>query len=114
MKMNKYPDSITIAGGVVYKIKYTAEPIPVEGAEEVLYGEVDLSNQVISIWKGERDENSVAITLLHEILHALSQVFQQELTEKQVSVLAVGLVDVIQRNDLDLRPLGYTHGDVVY
>ena len=47
-----------------------------------------------------QNSESMTHTLTHEIVHAIEQKLQLELTERQVDLLALGLIDLIRSNIL--------------
>lgn len=60
-------------------------------------GEMELSSEEILVKKGLSPKVS-ALTLLHECLHAISDVYKADLTEHQIECLENGLGEVIVRN----------------
>lgn len=54
----------------------------------------------------DQTEQSLQQTLLHELLHAIEQKLHLELTEHQVDLLALGLLDLFKNNPEMLTILG--------
>jgi hypothetical protein len=105
----KIPEKLKV-GGRDYEVIY---PHRFEDSADVLYGLHDGSGQTIKIASmdshgGQRCEQAIANTFLHETIHAISMVYGCKLGslengEDIVAQLAEGLFQVIRDNDLDFR-----------
>ena len=60
-------------------------------------GEMSEHHQAITMAAGQTFENE-RDTLLHEILHAIEERLQLKMREKQVALLATGLLQVLREN----------------
>jgi len=88
------PKEIKI-GPYTYRVESVPEGI-VEDSQE-LYGHISFGQDVIQITTKFTTER-VVTTLLHEVLHGLSELFDLNLKERQVACLAAGLMMVITDN----------------
>lgn len=61
------------------------------------FGRIDFDKQVIYLNSAYSKEQREA-TLIHEILHGIDNLYQIDLSEKQVALLADGLYTVIKDN----------------
>lgn len=60
-------------------------------------GEHDSTQQVITLLASQHQE-AIRDTLLHEVIHAVSDAMNLDLREKQVASLATGLVQIFRNN----------------
>jgi hypothetical protein len=67
--------------------------------KRALYGTVLHSEQRILL-DAEQPPQLMQSSFLHEVLHAIDDMVQAELTERQISVLAPALLMVLRDNDL--------------
>jgi hypothetical protein len=96
--MTILPNKIKI-GPYVYRVESVPEGI-VEDSQE-LYGHVSFGQDVIQITTKFTNER-VVTALLHEVLHALSELFDLGLRERQIACLAAGLMMVLTDNGFKL------------
>ena len=91
-------------GPIVYTTKYTdgdklnLDPDwddPDDGAS--YYGAVSHSNQVVFLNRHNTEERE-KLALLHEVLHAVSDLYDAQLHEGQVKCVSAGLMQVINDN----------------
>ena len=81
--------------GIDYKIEEFDEP--------ELLGDCSLTKQRIRMNKNIVDEHTYDATLLHEVVHLISNNLQLGLTEEQVSGLAAGLYQTYKIKHKDLQ-----------
>ena len=81
-------------GSVDYTIK---EKSCVLLNNEAKYGTCDFSEQIIEIEKRASNQRKIQ-TLLHELLHAISYEYSLDLSEHQVELLSIGLLQVFRDN----------------
>ena len=91
-------------GPLTYTLKYTdgnklnlEEDWEAPDDETAYYGAVSHKNQVIFINKYNTEERE-KLSLLHEIIHAVSEQYDAGLLEGQVISLTNGIIDVMDRN----------------
>lgn len=99
--MNK-PDKVNILG-VEYSIAYTDGPSEVDiYHRESLWGQIDYWTRTIRIYDNGRPFEDVFHTILHEILHGISDALKIELNKPErhdeLDILALALTDVLFRN----------------
>lgn len=110
----KLPKSINV-GGIVYKVLYVdkASDTDVEG-RQAIWGQIDYWTRTIRIYQKNRAKEDIWQTLLHEILHAISEQFRLNLEDRQISteeeiqetetsfvdVFSLILFDTLSRNGL--------------
>src|ERR1700733_1922987 len=97
--VNSLPDKLTI-GAITYHIKKCDELNPDKDGESLL-GEFYESACRISILKSIIHSRQVVITVLHEVIHVLtnrSGFKADEIEEQYVSAIAYGIVDVLGQN----------------
>ena len=91
-------------GPLTYTIKYTngdklaLEPEWVsedDGGE--YYGAVENKTQTIFLRKQNSEERE-RLALLHEVIHAVNDIYDTQLVEGQVKCLSAGLMDTLNRN----------------
>jgi len=101
----KIPSKIKIGAA---KIKVCiVKSLELDGSEVLGISNAAVSKMSISkSFKGELcQEDSMADTFLHEIIHIISQNMGIGLTERQVAGVAGGLLMVIRDNKLDFRDM---------
>lgn len=104
------PTSLNILGKV-YSIQYVDKPSDVDiFKRDSLWGQVDYWTRSIRIYDDGRNSEDLLHTLLHEIIHVLT--FELKLAsliidkskgqhnEDDIDLLALGLADVLTRNNL--------------
>jgi hypothetical protein len=62
-----------------------------------------LPDQRVILLDKNQDAESMRHTLLHELLHGIEQKLSLDMTEKQVDLLALGLLDLFRNNPELLR-----------
>jgi len=65
--------------------------------DDAYFGGISHTNQIIFLNEDNTPDRG-KVALLHEVLHAVSEQYAAELSEGQVSCIATGLVDVLNRN----------------
>lgn len=93
MMLNKIPDRVKV-GWKDYNVVLT-EPRLNSGAE--LYGQIDHDAQIITL-RGTSTHDQLCATLLHEVLHAVSDMYGLGLEEKLVEDLTNALYTVYKDN----------------
>lgn len=90
------PEKIKI-GWKEYTIEHadTREMLIINGG--VCYGEIEYDDQVIRLNKNYGDEQKKA-TLIHEILHGISNMYTLDMTEDLITKLANALYIVMKDN----------------
>ena len=115
MKKNiqlNYPKRINILG-IIYTIEYVEKPSDVDiEKRSSLWGQIDYWTRTIRIYTKNRTKEDIWVTLLHEILHGISDQLNLNLEEKGndddatspettlVNLLSSGLFDTLTRNRL--------------
>lgn len=82
------PSEVVIAGRV-YAL--------VETRLRETLGNCDNTNQILQV-DGGQHEFSKKDTVLHEVLHAIDDAIQSELSERQVRSVTTALLDMMRRN----------------
>jgi hypothetical protein len=99
--MGVRPESVEIFSKQ-YQIEYCERPSDVDKeGRESLWGQIDHWTHSIRIYAPDGFSNAeIWDSLIHEILHVLAEEFKLDLKEheEQVSLLALGLADVLIRN----------------
>ncbi len=114
-KLN-FPTSVNI-GGMIYSVNYVekASDSDIEG-RVALWGQIDYWTRSIRIYITNRTKEDIMHTLLHEILHAISQQFKLNLEDREipgdegdkdsaeessfVDIFSLLLFDTLNRNNL--------------
>lgn len=94
--MTTIPKRLRIIGKV-YKVK-VVDRVDEEDSD----GESDPVNEII-LMAGDRGFGSQRDTMLHETIHAIEHQMHLELTEKQVELLATGMLAVLRDNRTFVR-----------
>lgn len=87
------------------KIKIGAHTIEIEYVKKLKYGEKDVNglcmfgNRKILIKKGLHKQEK-RDTYLHELIHCISDAYDLNLSERQVTVLTGEIISLINRNKL--------------
>lgn len=106
---NRFPKELSIMSST-WKVTYLDDIYDVAEAagdrQDPIFGLCDFVKREITIYVGGRDIVDIWKTLVHEILHALSDslalhsFMKSKDHEQIVDALAAGLVDTVVRNDL--------------
>lgn len=91
------PNKINVMGSI-YKIRYCKDRKSVK-EQQVLLGYVDNEAQIISVALDVSPEE-VLDTLLHEMAHVIFTTLKIDVTERDVSLLAMAWSDTLVRNKL--------------
>ena len=102
MMLSKIPDRVKV-GWKNYDVVLT-EPRLNSGAE--LYGQIDHDAQIITL-RGTSTHDQLCATLLHEVLHAVSDMYGLGLEEKLVEDLTNALYTVYKDN-IELQERKYS------
>ena len=110
---SKFPTSVNV-GGIIYKIIYTdkASDTDIEG-QQAMWGQIDYWTRTIRVYQKNRTIEDIIQTLLHEMLHAISQEYQLNMEDKEVNlntpsgeketafieILSLVLFDTLRRNN---------------
>jgi hypothetical protein len=99
------PTNVNILG-IDYGVNYVDKPSDVDiFMRASLWGQVDFWTRSIRIYGKDRQDDDTFKTLLHEVIHAIVDqlhidvIRDSEKEEEIVSLLALGLADVLTRND---------------
>jgi hypothetical protein len=93
----KIPKKLSICGHQ-YIIKYSSE-LTYEGKE--VWGLIDGAKNIIYLKKGMPPTRKMEI-LLHEVIHAIEEIYVLNLSEIAVKQLALGILSAVRDNKLDL------------
>ena len=92
------------------KIRVLGRDLPIQyvDAEDMpkAWGEYDYETQVVRIRTGQQPQFE-ADTVLHELIHAIDDVMQLGMTERQVHCSASGLIALFKDNPAFLEWLTY-------
>lgn len=103
--MVNMPAKVNILG-MEYAIIYVHSPSEVDiFKRQSLWGQIDYWTRTIRIYDSGRKASDLWQTLMHEIIHGISEhmkieVLQGTANEKYVDLLATGIVDTLMRNGL--------------
>ena len=107
--MKKRPDKVNILGKE-YTIKYFDKPSEVDrNGRKSVWGQVDFWERQIRVYDNKTTLQDLWDTIIHEILHALIEELNldknclnndRKKEEELVGLLAMGLIDVLFRNDI--------------
>lgn len=91
--------------GKLYTITYTDNPSEVDmNRRESLWGQIDFWKRTIKIYDNGRGAEDLWQTIIHEILHGISESLKLKLRNADqhddLDLLALALTDVLFRNDL--------------
>lgn len=97
------PDSVNILG-IEYKILYFDKPSEVDrNNRQSLWGQIDYWERIIRVYDNNSNEGDVWQTLMHEILHGISDSLKLKLNDEEMheelDLLSLALTDVLFRND---------------
>ena len=93
------PNTLRV-GPITFDVVECTYPIVHEGVE--MWGQTVSSEALINI-KASLDPQQQLATLMHELLHIISNQTASEVDEATVERVSNLLLDTIQRNDLDFR-----------
>jgi len=79
--------------GVQYQINFVDDNTRTDCA----MGRMDSKAAIININKSMPEDNQ-RVTLLHEVMHCLSEMLNLELTEKRIAGLSTGIFEVMEIN----------------
>ncbi len=96
----RIPDRLK-AGPFVYLIERRDYILDRENEERSLFGHIDYATRRIEIATKYGPEQAEA-SFIHEIIHAIDDLFALGLEERQVDCLAKGFYMILQDNDLVL------------
>ena len=102
------PGSLVILGKR-YEIEYVDRPSDVDmHRRQALWGQVDYWTRTIRIYDHGRALEDLWHTILHEVIHALADELKLRIgkpeNHDELDLLALGLADVIFRNQLFREP----------
>ncbi len=92
-KKNKKNTAILTIAGKTYRVRLVKK---LETAGGEYYGIIDTQKRDVLV--SDHDIEDFEDTILHETIHAISNSFLLELTEKQTTRLSVELYDFLRRN----------------
>ena len=100
-KTNK-PERVNILG-IEYHIEYVDKPSEVDiHKRESLWGQIDYWTRTIRIYDNSRSIEDIWQTLMHEILHGISDALKLKLNEEELhnelDILSIAITDVFFRN----------------
>ena len=92
-------------------VRVLGRDIPVVVMEELpkAFGEYDYETQIVRIQAGQQPAFE-ADTLLHELIHAIDDVMQLGMRERQVHCVASGLIALFKDNPEVIEYLRYALG----
>lgn len=101
-KTTTKPEKVNILG-VPYTIEYVDKPSDVDIHKRYSYfGQIDYWTRTIRIYDGGRPTEDIWVTIIHEVLHGLSDELKLILKEDEhhddLGVLAMAITDVLFRN----------------
>jgi hypothetical protein len=96
------PEIVSILG-IEYKIEYVDNPYEVDiNKREPLWGQIDYWTRTIRIYDNNRPQEDIWQTLMHEVLHGISEALNMKLNEDdmhdELDLLAIAITDVFFRN----------------
>ena len=94
----KIPREVKI-GWKKYKVALANEAL---NSGEVLYGQIDYDRQTITLRQSNTDEQNEE-TLIHEVLHGISDMYGMEMTEDFVARLSNALYTFLKDNNLSMN-----------
>ena len=98
------PEKLNIMG-IEYKIQYVDKPSDVDiYKRESLWGQIDYWTRTIRVYDNGRNIEDVFQTLMHEVLHGISEALKLGLNKPErhdeLDILALALTDVLFRNEM--------------
>lgn len=97
----KIPEFIKI-GYKVYRIEECEPKLTIED----YYGTIEYNDEKIYLRNSNSEEQNEQ-TLLHEVLHGVSEFYLLGMDEKQVTLLANALFTVLKDNNLEIKERPY-------
>jgi len=97
------PSSVNVLG-VRYEIQYVEKPSDVDiFKRKSLWGQIDYWTRTIRVYSNNRPVEDIWGTILHEVIHAITNALHMDRLESKdanddVDLLAIALIDVIARN----------------
>ncbi len=96
----KFPKTIKILDRI-YKVKFEDKPSDVDHKKrDSLWGQIDYWTRTITVYKSTRTKQDLWHTLIHEIIHGVSQQLRLKLSEDTVERLSTGLLSTLFDNKL--------------
>jgi len=97
------PDKVNILG-VAYTITYVDKPSEVDiYKRESLWGQIDYWTRTIRVYDNGRPDEDVFHTVMHEVLHGISNslklILDKDEHHDDLDILALALTDILFRND---------------
>lgn len=97
----RLPENVNILG-VDYKIEYVDKPSDVDIYKQTsLWGQIDFWTRTIRIYKNERPLEDIWGTILHEIIHGISEALHLKNVDDEndtADLLGMALADLLIRN----------------
>ncbi len=96
------PTEVNILG-IPYKIEYVDNPADVDSQKrKSLFGQIDPWTATIRVYDKDRPMEDIFCTILHEVLHGISEGLNLCLNKVEhhddLDILAIALSDVLLRN----------------
>ncbi len=92
----KIPDKVRVGP---YDYRVTQHKVVMSDDNHKLCGQCDYEQQIIRVGKGMAAQTQET-TLLHECFHAMNELYQLGLKERQIAVLAPAMLSFLRDNDL--------------
>ena len=102
----KIPNEVKI-GWKKYKVALANEAL---NSGETLYGQIDYDRQTITLRQSNTEEQNEE-TLIHEVLHGISDMYGMEMTEEFVAKLSNAVYTFLKDNNLSLSKEETSHGE---
>ena len=87
-------------GGIVFSVHFVPE---IFNENKRLWGELDFQNTTLQIWEALNSQQKEA-TLCHEIIHAIAEANEVNLTEHETGLMGNSLYQVLKDNNLNFKP----------
>lgn len=100
------PERIKI-GWKIYKVNVVEPQSTLYGNGDECYGQIDYDKQTIDLRNSNSTEQN-EVTLIHEVLHGIGNMYSMDLTEEVVSKLADALYTVVKDNGLEIKSTNQT------
>lgn len=84
-----------------YDVKLVEPSSTLTVNEGVCYGDIDYNKNLIQLNKNYSEEQQKA-TLIHEVLHGISEMYSLDLSEDTVTRLGNALYSTLKQNNLNL------------
>lgn len=98
------PKSVNILG-IKYSIEYVDKPSDVDiYKRDSMWGQIDYWTRSIRVYANDLSEEDVFSTVLHEVLHGITNAFkltvlQDKENHDELDLLSLALTDVLYRNE---------------